>query len=84
MLRLCWAMNTVNTLKHTFAVVPNRAEIISFEFKEKMLRKDISGEGSQGKLRHIVLFLLCTLQEHQKFWTETEISLISDTIYNFF
>ena len=25
-----------------------------------------------------------TLQEHQKFRTETEISLISDTIYNFF
>ena len=39
-------------------VVPNRAELITHEFEEKMWKSNILGEDTPDKLRNTVLFLL--------------------------
>ena len=39
-------------------VVPKRAQVITYDFEEKMWQNGVLGEDTPDKLRHTVLFLL--------------------------
>ena len=44
--------------KASIGVVPKRAEVITYEFEEKMWNTGVLGKDTPGKLRDTVLFLL--------------------------
>ena len=69
-------------------VVPKRAEVITYEFEEKMWNDGVLGEDTPDKLRHTVLFLigvnlmLRVVEEHNYLCRNTPVSTSQLSFHN--